>query len=45
MDLPAMDSTELTQFGLKQLFYQVKQSFPEVPDAIVNECIRKVSII
>ena len=38
-----MDSTELTQFGLKQLFYQVKQSFPEVPDAVVNMCIRKVT--
>lgn len=37
-----MDSTELTQFGLKQLFYQVKQRFPEVPDAVVNECLRRV---
>ncbi|XP_046654854.1 TGF-beta-activated kinase 1 and MAP3K7-binding protein 2-like isoform X1 [Daphnia pulicaria] len=36
-----MDHTELTQFALKQLFYQVKQGFPEVPDAVVNDCIRK----
>ncbi|XP_045032851.1 TGF-beta-activated kinase 1 and MAP3K7-binding protein 2 isoform X4 [Daphnia magna] len=39
--LPVMDSIELTQFGLKQLFYQVKQGFPEVPDSVVNDCIRK----
>lgn len=38
-----MDHTELTQFALKQLFYQVKQGFPEVPDAVVNDCIRKVT--
>ncbi|KAI9559887.1 hypothetical protein GHT06_013894 [Daphnia sinensis] len=36
-----MESIELTQFGLKQLFYQVKQGFPEVPDSVVNDCIRK----
>ncbi|XP_059350237.1 TGF-beta-activated kinase 1 and MAP3K7-binding protein 2-like isoform X2 [Daphnia carinata] len=36
-----MDPIELTQFGLKQLFYQVKQGFPEVPDSVVNDCIRK----
>lgn len=41
---PMMDHTELTQFALKQLFYQVKQGFPEVPDAVVNDCIRKVTL-
>jgi hypothetical protein len=42
---PIMDHTELTQFALKQLFYQVKQGFPEVPDAVVNDCIRKVTLV
>lgn len=43
--LPVMDPVELTQFGLKQLFYQVKQGFPEVPDSVVNDCIRKVKML
>ena len=38
----AMDS-ELTHIGLRQLFYELKQIYPSVPDHIVTNCIRQVN--
>ena len=36
---------ELTHIGLMQLFYELKQVYPAVPDVIVNSCLRQVILI
>lgn len=36
-----MDS-ELNHIGLLQLFYELKQIYAAVPDAVVTSCLRQV---
>lgn len=37
-----MDSVEPTQIKVKQLFYQMKEFFPDVPDTTVRLCLKQV---
>jgi len=36
-----MDS-ELNRIGLMQLFYELKQIYAAIPDAVVTSCLRQV---
>jgi len=36
-----MDS-ELNHIGLMQLFHELKQIYPAVPDGVVTSCLRQV---
>jgi len=34
--------SELNHIGVMQLFYELKQIYPAVPDAVVTSCLRQV---